>query len=248
MTNIRLFCIPYAGGSSSTYYRWKDHVDKRIELIPIELSGRGRRFEEPHYSSIEDAVEDMYKSIHSFNDDKPYAIWGHSMGAVIAYELAHLLQKRKRIMPHHLFCSGTSAPDLRVREKQIHNLPDNEFLEEIQKLEGTPNEFFDNQDLVDLYTPILRNDFKIVEQYRFQEKEAPLQTNLNVLYGDEESFKDQVRGWERHTNYLCRFYEFQGKHFFIFEHVKSIAKIINESLLNGQSEFRTLRGANLHDN
>lgn len=231
MTSVRLFCIPYAGGSSITYYRWKPYILPSIELIPIELSGRGRRFADPFYSSIEDAVEDVYKYILPYNDGVPYAIWGHSMGALITYELAHLFQDRGQLLPCHLFCSGTSAPDRRHIGTVIHNLPDDEFLAEIQQLEGTPKEFFENQDLIDLYTPVLRNDFRIVEQYIFQKKESLLQTNLSVLYGDEEAFKDQVYEWKSHSSHLSNFYEFQGNHFFIFNHVMGISNIINKSLL-----------------
>jgi medium-chain acyl-[acyl-carrier-protein] hydrolase len=231
MSSLQLFCLPYAGGSSAIYHRWKPYIDSSIELIPIELSGRGSRFMRPLYHSIHDAVADIAERILPYTYNSPYAIWGHSMGGLLTYELAHLLRVRGCQMPVHLFISGSSAPDRRKKDKLLHVLPEAEFIQEIKALKGTPNDFFENQELVDLYIPILRSDFKMIEQYNYREPKNILPIRTSILYGSEEKFKDQIKAWERHLEYGCNYYEFQGGHFFIFDYVKETARLFNQTLL-----------------
>ncbi|WP_272491090.1 thioesterase II family protein [Paenibacillus apiarius] len=231
MSIVKLFCVPYAGGSAMIYNPWKHVMGDAVELVPLELSGRGRRFGAPFYKSIRAAVEDVAEQIIPHVDDGSYALWGHSMGAIIVYELCHYMRQQGHPLPVHLFCSGSSAPRLRKKDKPIHDLPEEQFLKEIEELEGTPQEFFEHKELIDLYLPILRNDFMIIEQYEYEEKAEKLNTDLSVLYGSGESFVNEVQGWETHTSTSCRLHEFQGGHFFLFDHVQPIANVVKDALL-----------------
>lgn len=206
-------------------------MDASVELIPLELAGRGKRFGSPFYKTINDAVKDIAEQIIPHIGGSLYALWGHSMGGLIVYELCHFMRQQGHPLPVHLFCSGSTAPNLRKKDNPIHQLPEEQFLKEIEEMEGTPQEFFQNKELIDLYLPIMRNDFMIVEQYEYEVKTDKLNTDLSVLYGSEESFKNDVKEWETHTSKMCRIHEFQGGHFFLFDHIQQIASVINNTLM-----------------
>ncbi|WP_246628353.1 thioesterase II family protein [Paenibacillus oenotherae] len=228
---MQLFCLPYAGGSAAVYKKWSDCLESWIELVPIELSGRGNRFNLPFYSTIKEAVDDVQQQIVScLKPNTPYAIWGHSMGALLSYEAAHSLSQSGVRQPDHLFVSGSSAPNHRKKEKNLHNLDDEEFMRELKELQGTPADFFENKELVELFLPIIRNDFKISEQYIYEAPSAKLRTNISVLYGNEEKFINKIHAWSEHTEKECRYHEFQGGHFFIFDHIPKVTDLINGSL------------------
>ncbi|WP_267933922.1 thioesterase II family protein [Paenibacillus profundus] len=231
MSKVKLFCVPYAGGSAMIYNPWKNVMGDAIELIPLELAGRGKRFGGPFYKSIRDAVEDIAEQIVPHIDNGSYALWGHSMGAVIVYELCHYMRQQGHPLPVHLFCSGSTAPHLRKKDKPIHDLPEEQFLKEIEELEGTPQEFFQNKELINLFLPILRHDFMIIEQYEYEEKADKLHTDMSIWYGSGESFVNEVQGWGTHTSKSCRLHEFQGGHFFLFDHVQAIANEVNNTLV-----------------
>lgn len=231
---MKLFCLPYAGGSATYYSRWKKYLNDRIELCPIELAGRGRRYADPFYKSIADAVEDVYSMIKDELDKEPYAIFGHSMGSVIAYELG-VKTMNLHPVPVHIFVSGGTAPHARKKLKPTYNLPLEQFKEEILKYEGTPENFFDNKELLRLFLPILRADIKIMEEYSFSDgKEfARFHSPISVFCGksDAHAPMSTIDEWQKLTDKECRIYPFEGGHFFIHDNEEEIVDIINNSLL-----------------
>lgn len=236
MKKIKLFCIPYAGGMSTAYVRYKKYLHPSIELQGIELAGRGKRCEQSFYKSIDDAAEDVYELIKYDIDKYECAFWGHSMGCLILFELAHKLSdKNYNIM--HLFFSGRQAPHLKNRDRTIHKLTDEEFKEEIIKYDGTPKEIFEQKELSDIFMPIFRADFGIAENYNYIDKMKRLNSEFTVLYGKYDNMsKGEVNSWALHTSKSCRVHEFEGGHFFIFEHVKEVADIMNKVLV-GENNF-----------
>ena len=126
MTKIKLFCLPHAGGSAFNYSKWKKYFNPFIEVIPIELAGRGYRMEESLYHSIEEAVNDVYKIIVKHLNNSPYILYGHSMGSLIAYELARKIQNSNNVLPEFLVLSGRNHPNSKIKDIR-HNLP-NDFL------------------------------------------------------------------------------------------------------------------------
>ena len=110
MKRIRLFCLPYAGGSAMLYTRWKKFLHDSIELYPVELAGRGSRSKEPFYNSVNDAVDDIYNSIEETLDDTEFAFFGHSMGCVLVYELMYRIKELKNRIPIHAFFSLRKLP------------------------------------------------------------------------------------------------------------------------------------------
>ncbi len=236
MKKFKLFCLPYAGGSAAIYNKWRHYLDRRIELHPLDLAGRGRRIYDPLYDSIAEAVDDVYKIIDSQLDQMPYSLFGHSMGGIIAYELALKIRNSQRPQPIHLFFAGRGAPNVPGEdEKNFHQLPEEEFKKEILELGGTPKEFFEHPELIDVLLPMLRSDFKIAETYKFAEtgEIKPLDYDISVFIGKEEDVTaEQMHGWRVHTTGICAVYYFAGEHFFINEETERIVKIVNRTLLS----------------
>lgn len=236
MKKIRLFCLPYAGGSSMVYGKWKDDLDKCIHLRPLELAGRGKRINEPYYQSEEEAAEDVLRMIRFELADLPYAFYGHSMGALIAYLTAQKIRKMRYPGPVHMFFSGRGAPHIFRDDKPLyHTLPEDEFREKVMKLGGTPPEFFEIPELLEILLPLLRADFKLSGTYRHTGEITPLDCAITVLTGKEEDLKpEQIDEWKYHTRYHCAFHSFEGGHFFLNNPLEKekIMTIINDTLLN----------------
>ncbi len=231
MKKIKLYCFPYAGGSSVMYNRWKLTIAPFVDLIPIELAGRGKRVYDPLYESVPDAVDDLFNVI-KHDLDQPYAIFGHSMGAMMAFELTHKLIDLGFAPPVQLFMSGRGAPHVK-REDAItyHLLPFQRFKHEMIKMGGTSPEFFEQPELLKIFFPILRNDLRLAETVACREETIPLPSDITVLVGDTEDLNDsQVKGWYEHTSKTCRIHYIPGDHFFINHQGSDIVQIINNSL------------------
>jgi len=233
MKKIKLFCLPYAGGSAATYNKWRHYLDKHVELRALELAGRGRRIYEPLYGSIHDAVKDVFQMIEGELSHGPYAIFGHSMGGIIAYELAYKIREHHLPNPLHIFFSGRGAPHIKRDDEELYyHLPDDEFKEKIIELGGTPKEFFQHPELLEVLLPMLRSDFKIAETYEMTGDINPLEYDITVMLGkDEDVTAEEMHGWNSHTIGICTIHFFQGDHFFLNEIPQEVVEIINSTLL-----------------
>lgn len=229
MNKIILYCLPYAGGSAVIYSKWRQYLNPEIELRPIELAGRGKRFSAPLYEDIQDAVEDVFNTIKDEIQENQYILFGHSMGGLIAYELAQHIRKSSTPNPSHVFVSGRSAPHVvRSNENKYSQMDSEKFRKEVINLGGTPPEFFDHPELLELFLPILKNDFRIVETYKCNNQVQPLDVNMSVLLGkDDDLTKNQSESWKEYTNQKCDIIHLEGGHFFINDETMKIAKIIN---------------------
>lgn len=230
MSNIKLFCIPHAGGSAAFYSKWKDYINPSIEICPIELAGRGKRFKEDFYDNIDEAVEDVYDIIK--NDlDNNYAFFGHSMGSLIAYELSHYIMKLKNKPPEHIFFSGRKAPNIIYENNCIHKLPGEELKRKVFEFSGTPKEVLDNSHMSNIFLKILRADFKICELYKYVKRDFKLDCNITILNGNKDDIKiNHISSWKQYTSKECYIYFFKGGHFYINDNIKSLAYIINSTL------------------
>lgn len=235
MKKIKLFCIPYAGGSATIYTKWNRHLNPSVELVAVELAGRGSRMQEGLYQNIPEAVEDIFKFISKDIHQGPYAIFGHSMGAMLAYKLAQRIREAGGVEPLHIFLSGRGAPGIkRDDKKKYHLMNEKEFMEAIIKLGGTPPEFFEHPELMELFLPLLKNDFKLSESDDIPVEIKPLDQNLTVFLGKEEDLTaEQCDSWKKHTRKLCNIHYFNGGHFFLHNETEQITRIINNVLVNG---------------
>ena len=229
---MKLFCFPYAGGSSSVFNQWRTYIDPGIEIRAIELAGRGKRIHESHYTDFTRVIADVYSLIADEIITGDYIFFGHSMGAKIAYELSQHILDRGLKGPGHIFFSGRGAPYTQGKEdKEYHKLPDDEFKEEVLKLGGTPKEFFEHPELLDLFLPLLKNDFKLAERDKTKVEIKPLPFDITVFLGKEEDLTpEQIDSWKNYTSENCTIHYFNGGHFFLNEKVKEVVENINHTV------------------
>lgn len=213
--DLRLFCFPYAGGSAMTYRTWSDLLPRNIEVYPIELPGRGSRLREQPYKSMTPLVHDLGQALKPYLE-KPYAFWGHSMGALIGFELARLFRRWQLPAPLQLFASGHTAPQVNSSHQPIYNLPEAEFLTELRQLEGTPEAVLNNQELMQLLIPMLRADFEVNETYAYM-PEPPLSCPISVYGGadDRDVNRAALEAWREQTTADFALHIFAGGHFFL---------------------------------
>lgn len=230
--NLKLFCFPYAGGASNIFNLWNRYLNTSIDLLPIELAGRGKRVNEPHYFSIEHAIDDVFKAIASEIKYGPYALFGHSMGAMLAYELARKVKLARLPEPEHLFISGRYSPcSNRRKKKNYHQLDDDTFKSKVKDLGGTPPNFFKYPELMELFLPLLRNDFKLAASSFSDREIIPLDCNISVFLGkNEDMLPEEVVNWKNHTKGRCTIYYFNGGHFFLNNEQEDVVNRINEIL------------------
>lgn len=233
MTKIKLFCFPYAGGSAVIFSKWKQYLDTRIELVPVELAGRGKRIHESLYEDVPEVIEDVYQIVRKAINGGPYALFGHSMGGMISYQLSQKLRENNYPTPQHIFFSGRSAPHVkRSDEKKYHLLGEEEFRKEVITLGGTPPEFFDHPELLEVFLPLLKNDFKLAESDIHNGEIHPLDCSITVFLGKGEDLTtEQCDGWKKHTKKMCTIHYFEGEHFFINNETEQIVTLINDTLV-----------------
>lgn len=246
MKKTKLFCLPYAGGSAAVFKKWATDLGDSIDMRALELSGRGKRTRESLYNNADEAVNDVYNMIAAeISDGAPYAVYGHSMGAMLAYEAAQKIRKNSLPAPLHLFFSGRGAPHLRSkREKLYHLMSEDEFKKEVLSLGGTPAEFFEYPELVEYLLPILKNDFKISETSQLNEVISPFEHPITVFTGKEETEleAEDVHGWMLHTKQVCNVHYFNGGHFFINEEAEAICSIMKKTIQEKLNDsHRTMR-------
>jgi medium-chain acyl-[acyl-carrier-protein] hydrolase len=224
--SMRLFCFPYAGGGAVIYRDWHKSFPQTIEVCPVQLPGRGGRMREPPFTQIRPLVEATAEALLPFFD-KPFAFFGHSMGALISYELTQFLRTEQVAAPLLLFVGAHSAPHLRNREAITYNLPRDEFLEELRRLKGTPQQVIDHPELMEIMTPLLRADFEVCETYPGSTA-PPLDSSIIAFGGldDVEVPREKMEAWREHTTGQFALHIMEGDHFFIHTSQTDIISIV----------------------
>jgi len=213
--DLKMFCFPYAGGSALVFRQWADLLPPTVQVISVELPGRGTRLRESFFLSLPPLVSALEEVILPLLD-KPFVFFGHSMGAVIAFELTRALRRRYGREPQALFVSGRSAPQIPDPDPLSYNLPHDEFIEELFRLDGTPKEVLQNAELMELMIPLLRADFQLVQTYEYL-ADTPLRCPI-VVYGgleDHEITREMLLSWKDQTSSGFTLHMLPGDHFFI---------------------------------
>ena len=212
---FRLFCLPFAGGGASVFRLWGKALPADIEVCPIQLPGREDRVAEPPYTNMQALTEELARHIRPYIR-KPFGFFGHSMGALIAFELTRQLRRVDAPLPTLLFLSAHQAPHLPRKRRSLHQLPEPEFINAVRRLGGTPAAVFEHQDLLDFVLPTLRADFTICDTYHFLPEE-PLDCAFVLCAGsnDPEALTPDVAAWRAQTTQSCQVREFTGNHFFL---------------------------------
>lgn len=212
---LRMFCLPYAGGGARYFREWASRLDANVEVCAIRLPGRERRWSEPPLRRVDQATEILIEVLRPYLD-LSFVVFGHSMGAILAYEVARGILAATGAEPLGLFVSGHRAPHLPLRRRMLHQLPRDELIAEIRALKGTPDEVFQNADLVDFVLPTLRSDLELVETYTKQ-GDSVLSCTVIAMGGtaDHDVSSDDLAGWRSVTTGPFKTILFEGDHFYL---------------------------------
>lgn len=227
--SVRLFCFPYAGGAASIFRAWGDSLPDFVETYPVQLPGRGPRSAEAQITRLPELLQALADALGP-HLDKPFAFFGHSMGALLSLELARLLRKQSGVEPAHMFLSGCRALQIPDPHPPTHDLPEPEFIEVLRRLNGTPKEVFENPELLGFILPLLRADFKLCQTYRYAD-DLPLGCPLTVFGGTEDqTTREQLEAWREQTRASFSLKMFPGDHFFLHAAEREILEIIAAQL------------------
>lgn len=228
---MRLYCFSYAGGSAASYAPWRRALHPAIELCAVQLPGRGARFGEAPYTDFPELVRELGASM-GLQDDLPFAFFGHSLGGLVAFELARHCRQLGYAAPQRLIVSGCEAPRHGGPSERLHELPDDDFIEALGSYNGTPQEILRNQELMSLLLPGIRADFALAADYRYQPG-PPLPMPITVLAGrqDHHTKHSLLDGWHAETTSACQIRWFHGDHFFIDSERQSVLDRICSDLL-----------------
>lgn len=212
---LRMFCFPYAGGGASAFRGWAASLPADFEVCPVQLPGRESRLRETPYTEVEPLAQALAEALLPLLD-LPYVFFGHSLGSLVAFELAREFRRRGASLPLHLFASGRRAPQVPAREEPIHSLPEPEFIAKLRELNGTPEEVLQHAELMRLIVPILRADFAINENYHFA-AEPPFDFGISAFGGlsDQDVTKEDLAAWNDQTRGRFRQRMLPGDHFFL---------------------------------
>ena len=212
---LRMFCFPYAGGGTVSFRNWSKALPAGVEVYLVRLPGRETLLREPLLTRLSEVVEAVVPELLPYVD-KPFVFFGHSMGSLISFEIAAVLRARYGIEPAHLFVSGCRAPQIERTKPPIYDLPEARFLEELRRLNGTPEEVLENPELMRLMKPILRADFEISETYTYLPT-TPLDCPISAFGGllDPEASRTELKAWCEQTTTAFSLQMFPGDHFFL---------------------------------
>jgi medium-chain acyl-[acyl-carrier-protein] hydrolase len=231
----RLFCFPYAGGGIASFQPWQSELGEHTEVCAVQLPGRGPRLLEPSVRSFEQLVEQLVGVVKA-NADLPFWLFGHSLGALLAFEVARRLQDQAQ----HNFCglmiSGCEAPHQRSQRPRLHELDDDALIERLHELNGTPRELLENRELMQLLLPSLRADFELFSNYRYQPAQT-LDVPVTVFAGlhDDHVEHANIPHWRDQVNADFSIHWIPGDHFFIDSQRSTMLAHIRKALQQSPS-------------
>jgi surfactin synthase thioesterase subunit len=234
---VRLFCLPHAGAGASAYRDWPARLTPDVEVVPVRLPGRETRRREPLARSVTELVADVVPQLLAV--DRPVALFGHSMGALLAYELTHTLCVAGR-PPVHLFVSGQQAAHRRVPGDDVHTLADDDLADHVAELSGTPRAVLDHPGMIDYLLPILRADFAVCETYEHTPR-PPLDVPITALGGsDDEIFAGGgLTAWRELTTAATTLRQFSGGHFYLHDHLDDVIATVHTALYGEHHDHST---------
>lgn len=227
---IKLFCVTYAGGTSKFFQGLSNELSGHIECIGIEYAGHGTRRAESLYTSFGEMVQDVAEQINEkLSMEDQFSLFGYSMGSLVAYDvLAKDLLKTKA---SKLFVAAHNAPSISSIKKTYSTMPDEEFLKCMLEFGGIDKVFIQNKRFWPIYLPIIRNDYRLLEQYDFEKTKKQLSIGGGVFYSETDTPYRDIEPWKNVFSKDLQIYKFEGSHFFMRNNEKVIAKIIMEALM-----------------
>ena len=212
------------------FRNWGVNLPPQIEVCPVLLPGRGVRIKTPAYTNFLALTRLIAKVIRPLLD-VPFAFFGHSMGALMAFELSRELRRLEHPQPLHLFVAAHLPPQVMRERKPLFNLPDAEIIERLREINGTPTEILDHPELMEMMMPLLRADFEMVDSYTYV-PDAPLASSITVLGGlqDRDVTRASLQEWEKQTTGSFSLRMFPGDHFFVNTASSFIYQVLSREL------------------
>jgi medium-chain acyl-[acyl-carrier-protein] hydrolase len=229
--SIRLFCFPYAGGGVAPYRTWAKYVSSDIEILAIRLPGRDGRMGEKPVSNLGILVEVLAEALGP-RISAPFAFYGHSLGALISYELVRQLRRRGKSLPQHLFVAARRAPHVPSRDTDCHQLPDPAFIDTlIQRYNGIPPAVLAEPELMNLFLPVLRADFTLMETYQHASEDL-LEIPITVFGGMQDRVvpRNDLDAWKDLTTATTQVHMIDGDHFFLQTAQPTLLNVIAQKL------------------
>lgn len=236
---MKLFCIPYAGGSATIYYKFKRPLAGTAEIMPLELPGKGMRIDEPFADSIQDVAAEFCDIVDEKAANTEYAIFGYSMGGIIAFELYQEIERRSMRLPSKIIFSACEAPDAFADDdtSELYRLPDKEFISGVEKFGFIPSEMKENEEILRFFLPSMKADFKLVSDYRLQGRHAVIKPDVAVLYSDYEERNANIHEWDKFCAGKISYYKFEtGAHFFINAAFERMVSLLNDILKRPEAD------------
>lgn len=227
---LRLVCFPYAGAGTSIYNPWSRLFPPYVQVAAVQLPARESRVSEQPVSRLLDHIRPLMLALAPLFGG-PVAFFGHSMGALLAFEAAHALYATRRLLPIHLFVSGCKAPHLSRADRKRDDFTDAELLEEIERLNGTPRELLEHPELSSIILPVLRSDFLASDNYECEPRE-PLRCPITAIGGEHDPFVDRagLEAWRQHTTSAFAVQFFPGDHFFLNSTREALTRFLRRIL------------------
>jgi medium-chain acyl-[acyl-carrier-protein] hydrolase len=233
LASKRLFCFPFGGGGASVFHSWADAMGADIEVCALALPGREGRYGEPREKDIKRVIENIVQALEGYQD-KPFAMFGYSLGALLAFEACRKLRRRDMKMPQQLFIAALGAPQLPPPHPPISSLQDGEFIQHVEDYYQPQGEAWNNIELREFLLPVLRDDIALYESYGYRQ-EPPLACPIDVFAGGEDRATpvESTRYWSEQTTDKMTHHMFNGGHFFIDNGLHEIQDLVAQSLSPG---------------
>jgi medium-chain acyl-[acyl-carrier-protein] hydrolase len=231
----RLFCFPHAGGGAASFASWRKLAGAGLTVCPVQPPGRAERHQHPPHRTVTSYVDDLIAAAeHQFTGT--YALFGHSVGSVVAFELVRTLHAAGKPLPVRLFVSGRAAPHLPDTRPRLRDLPTRELIPHLRTMGGTPDVFLSDPELLEVFLPLLRADFTLNETYRHVPAE-PLPVPITAFGGDRDPRADvaELRGWAELTGAGFAVHTYPGGHFYLEQHTTALLDVMRAELRSSES-------------
>ncbi|MDT0309690.1 alpha/beta fold hydrolase [Streptomyces sp. DSM 44917] len=229
---VRLVCLPHAGGSASFFFPFSRALPADLEAVAVQYPGRQDRHAEPLIPAVPELADAVYAALLPWAD-RPLAFFGHSMGAILAFEVARRFEREKGLVAAALFASGRRGPTTH-RDERVHERDDQGLLDELRSLSGTDSQVLGDEELLRMVLPAIRSDYRAIETYAYRPG-PPLRCPVHVLTGDTDPkvTAPEAAAWSEVTTHPARVHTYPGGHFFLTTHQAAIRALVTDTLRAG---------------
>jgi len=229
---LRLFCLPYAGGGAAAFARWANLLPPAVEVCRVQLPGRENRWRETPFTQLTSLVQTLTSVIQPYLD-MPFAFFGHSLGALISFELARQVRRQLGLTPVHLFISGRRAPHLPDPDPLLYQQPDAEFIATLrQRYDHIPDVVLNDPELMEIFLPVLRADVTMLDTYVYV-PDHPLDCPIAAYGGtaDKRVTLAELKAWRQHTTRTLHTQLFPGTHFYLQAEQAALLQVMSQDLI-----------------